>query len=348
MRTFDYTALAARSWSSKTLGLVAQIHEHKGRQELYLQQKPATLDRLVEIAKVQSTDASNRIEGIVTTDSRIRQLCMEKTAPRNRDEEEILGYRDVLNEIHENYEYIALDSSNILALHRDLYRYSSKEIGGRFKDTQNYITEMRGNGVQLVRFIPLSPEETPGAVDAACSSFNRAIDLCTIDPLILIPVFIQDFLCIHPFKDGNGRMSRLLTLLLLYRCGYQVGRYISPEKKMEQNKPLYYETLEQSGIGWYEGQNDPTSFIEFMLAIILSAYRDFEDRVAIAGEKLPAVETVRNAIAHKLGKFTKSELMELVPSLAQSTIENALKELVREGYITRHGNGKATFYTGNE
>ena len=347
MRIFDYTQLASRQWDSETLGLVAQIHEFKGRHEMFLKQKPADLDKLVEIAKIQSTEASNKIEGIVTTNTRIQQLCMEKTTPRNRDEEEILGYRDVLNTIHENYEYIPIRASYILQLHRDLYKYSEKSIGGRFKNTQNYIAETRADGTQFVRFMPLQPYETPDAIDAICENFNRAIDACVVDPLILIPIFINDFLCIHPFNDGNGRMSRLLTTLLLYQCGYVVGRYISIESKIEKTKAKYYDVLEQSGVNWHEGTNDSTPFIKYILGIVLAAYRDFENRVSFVDEKLPAIELVRNAINEKIGKFTKSEIMELVPSIGKASVENSLKKLVEEGYLTRHGKGKSTFYTRN-
>lgn len=345
MRDFNYELLAGRSWDSETLSLVAQIHEFKGRQELYLKQKPAVLDKLIDIAKIQSTEASNKIEGIVTTNTRIRQLYMDKTTPRNRDEEEIMGYRDVLNTIHESYEYIPVRSSYILQLHRDLYQYSAKAIGGRYKNTQNYIAETYPDGTQAVRFMPLAPYETPGAVDAICESFNRAIDACAVDPLTMIPIFIHDFLCIHPFNDGNGRMARLLTTLLLYRSGYMVGRYISIESKIEKTKIEYYDALEQSGIGWHEDKNDPTPFIKYLLRIILSAYREFESRVDIFSEKLPAVELVRRAVEQKIGKFTKNEIMELVPSVGRSSIENALNQLIKENIIERHGKGKATFYT---
>lgn len=348
MRTFDYELLKNHNWDSEVLGLVAQIHEYKGRQELYLRQKPAVLDKLVELAKIQSTDASNKIEGIVTTSTRIRQLYAEKTTPLNRDEQEIIGYRDVLNTIHESYEYIPLRSTYILQLHRDLYQYSEKSIGGRFKNTQNLITETHPDGTQIIRFTPLAPYETPAAVDAICESFNRAIDACILDPLVLIPIFINDFLCIHPFNDGNGRMSRLLTTLLLYRCGYVVGRYVSIESKIEKTKSKYYAVLEQSGIGWHEATNDPTPFVKYLLGIILSAYRDFESRVDIFEEKLPAVELVRKAVQNKIGKFTKSEIMELVPSIGKSSVENALKTLVKEKAIERHGSGRNTFYTRND
>lgn len=345
MRTFNYATLKDHQWDSEILGLVAQIHEFKGRQELYLKQKPAALDKLIEIAKIQSTEASNKIEGIVTTSTRIQQLCMDKTTPRNRDEEEIMGYRDVLNTIHESYEYIPIRSSYILQLHRDLYKYSEKSIGGRYKNTQNVIAETAPDGTQTVRFMPLDPYETPGAIDAICESFNQVIDSCVIDPLVLIPIFINDFLCIHPFNDGNGRMSRLLTTLLLYRCGYVVGRYISIESKIEKTKSKYYDVLEQCGIDWHEGNNNPNPFIKYLLGIILSTYRDFESRINLTDDKIPALEQVRNAINEKIGKFTKSEIMELVPTIGKASIENSLKSLVEENFIERHGKGKATFYT---
>ena len=345
MRSFYYEALRGSVWDSEILGLVAQIHEFKGRQELYLKQKPAVLERLVEIAKVQSTEASNKIEGIVTTSTRIKQICDDKTTPRNRDEEEIMGYRDVLNTIHENYEYIPIRASYILQLHRDLYQYSEKTIGGRFKTTQNYIAETRTDGTQFVRFTPLEPYETPEAVDTLCDSFNRAMDACIVDPLILIPIFINDFLCIHPFNDGNGRMSRLLTTLLLYRQGYVVGRYISLESKIERTKQKYYDVLERSGQGWHEEKNDPTGFIKYLLGVILSAYRDFEARVELLDEKLPAKELVRKTIMSKIGKITRSEIEELIPSLKKTSITNSLSALVKEGVIECHREGKNTFYT---
>lgn len=345
MRTFDYSTLQNQQWDSEILGLVAQIHEFKGRQKLYLKQKPAVLEKLIDIAKVQSTEASNKIEGIVTTNTRVQQLCAKKTTPRNRDEEEIMGYRDVLNTIHESYEYIPIRAAYILQLHRDLYKYSERGIGGRFKNTQNYVAATYPDGTQKVLFTPLAPHETPGAIDAICESFNRTIDACTIDPLVLIPIFINDFLCIHPFNDGNGRMSRLLTTLLLYRCGYVVGRYISLESKIEKTKEKYYEVLDVCGNGWHESSSDPTPFVKYLLGIILSAYRDFESRVDLFDEKLPAIELVRRAVDNKIGKFTKSEIMELVPSVGKASVENAVKKLVEDGVIQRHGKGKATFYT---
>ena len=220
MRKFDYSSLKEKKWDSEIISLVAQIHEYKGRQEIYLKQKPEELDKLIEIAKRQSTEASNAIEGIRTTSTRLRQLCEEKTTPKNRDEEEILGYRDVLNTIHENYEYIPIRANYILQLHRDLYKYTEKNIGGHFKVSQNVIAATDEKGKEYVLFTPLAPYETPSAIDDICENYNKMIDSEELDSLLLIPIFIHDFLCIHPFSDGNGRMSRLLTALLLYRSGY--------------------------------------------------------------------------------------------------------------------------------
>ena len=345
MRSFDYAALKDRTWDNEVLGLVAQIHEYKGRQELYLKQKPAELDKLVEIAKIQSTEASNEIEGIRTTNTRFKQLVADKTMPRNRDAEEIMGYRDVLNTIHESYEYIPIRPNYILQLHRDLFQYSEKGIGGHFKNTQNYINATDANGREFVLFTPLPPYETPAAVEAICESYNRVLDTRDVDALILIPVFIHDFLCIHPFNDGNGRMSRLLTTLLLYRCGYVVGKYISLESKIAKNKNLYYDALETCQCGWYENQEDPAPFIKYLLRTILAAYRDFEDRVDLVSEKLPAIEIVRRAAYKKIGKFTKSDMMELCLTIGKTSVESSIKMLVDRGVLVKHGSGRATYYT---
>lgn len=347
MHVFDYNKLCDRAWDGDVLSLVAQIHEHKGRQEMFLAQKPAVLERLVEIAKVQSTGASNKIEGIVTTSTRIKLLCAEKTTPRNRDEEEISGYRDVLSTIHESYEYIPLTVNYILQLHQMLYRYSGHSIGGRFKNVQNYISETQPDGTSFVRFTPLEPYETPEAVEALCQAYNQAVDNGKVDPLLLIPIFISDFLCIHPFNDSNGRMSRLLTTLLLYQSGYVVGRYVSLEALIEKNKASYYDVLQAASVDWHEGQNDPLPFVKYLLGIVLAAYRDFEDRVSLVDEKLPSLELVRRAVQKKVGKFTKNEIMELCPSIKKASVENALKKLVEDEVITRHGIGKKTFYTRN-
>ena len=347
MRTFDYKNLENMKLDSDIIFLLGRIHEAKGKQELFLAQKPRELDRLVEIAKIQSTQASNAIEGIRTTDARLKQLFTEKTTPKNRAEEEIAGYRDVLNVIHESYEYIPLTSNYILQLHKMLFAKTGLEIGGKFKSVQNYISATDENGNTYTLFTPLAPYETPEAIDKICKQFNKAIIESKVDPLILIPVFIHDFLCVHPFLDGNGRMSRLLTTLLLYKCGYLVGRYISLEAKIAQDKNSYYDALEKAQVGWLEGRDNPTAFIKYLLGIIVSAYRDFEERIDVVTVKSSTLDMVRKAISLIVGKFTKADIIKLCPSISTKTIEKHLKTLANLGEIQKHGSARATFYTRN-
>lgn len=345
MRSFNYSALKDKKWDNEIVSYVSLIHEHKAKQEIFLKQKPQELEKLIEIAKVQSTEFSNEIEGIRTTDTRLKQLVNEKTTPRNRDEEEIVGYRDVLNIIHENYEFIPITTNYILQLHKILYSHSAKTIGGSFKNVQNYISGTDANGKTYTIFTPMTPFETPLAMENICNEFNKAIVESEVDPLILIPIFIHDFLCIHPFLDGNGRMSRLLTTLLLYRCGYLVGKYISLEAKISKNKNSYYEALEQSQKDWSIGKDNPESFIKYLLGTIIAAYRDFEDRVDIVSDRVSALAMVKKAISNLIGKFTKTQVAELCPSLSVKSIESSLKKLADENVIEKHGSGKNTFYT---
>lgn len=347
MRKFDYSLLKNIKWDSEIIGYVASIHECKGKQNFYLEQKPHELDRLIEIAKVQSTESSNEIEGIRTTNTRLKQLVSEKTAPKNRDEEEIAGYRDALNVIHESFEYIPLTQSYLLQLHKILYSHSFKDVGGKFKNVQNYISATDDKGISYTLFTPVAPYETPDAITELCDTFNKAIADGSVDALILIPIFIHDFLCIHPFLDGNGRMSRLLTTLLLYRSGYMVGKYISLEAKIAKNKNLYYDALEASQCGWHEGKDDPTPFIKYLLGTIISAYRDFDSRMEIIEGPISALEMVKKAIETRVGKFTKSDIAGLCPTISASSVEASLKKLAKEGKIQKHGSGKSTFYTRN-
>ena len=347
MRRFNYTALKNMKWDAEMMGYVAVIHEMKGKQVFYLKQQPESLDKLVEIARVQSTESSNEIEGIRTTNTRLKQLVSEKTTPKNRNEQEIAGYRDALAVIHESFEYIPLTPNYLLQLHKILYSYSEKDVGGRFKNVQNYISAIDREGKQFTLFTPPAPYETPDMVSELCDEFNRAIAKCEVDPLILIPIFIHDFLCIHPFLDGNGRMSRLLTTLLLYRSGYMIGKYISLEAKIAKNKNLYYDALELSQARWYEGNDDPTPFVKYLLGTIISAYRDFEERMEIIGDKDSAMNIVTKAVATRIGKFTKADIVALCPSISVSSVESSLKKSLRNGVIEKHGNGRATFYTRN-
>ena len=344
MRTFNYSIIREQKWDSEILGLVAAIYKEAGKQEIYLKQRPEELEKLVEIAKVQSTEASNAIEGIVTTNTRIRQLVEEKTTPKNRDEQEIAGYRDVLNLIHENFDEIPITQNYILQLHKILYSYMNNPMAGRTKNVQNYISAAYPDGHVKTIFTPLAPYETPEALDRICEEYNRVIGNMEVEPLIVIPIFIHDFLCIHPFNDGNGRMSRLLTTLLLYRNSFYVGKYISLEAKIAKNKDLYYDVLNQAQIGWHEGTEDAVPFIKYLLGTILAAYKDFEDRFALVETRRSALETVRSATMNKIGRFTKQDIRELCPSLSISSIEGALRKLVASGELRREGNGKNICY----
>lgn len=342
MRHFDYASLTNKTWDNEIVNYLTLIHEYKGKQSIYIQQRPQELERLVEIAKMQSTEASNSIEGIRTTETRLRQLMRERTSPRNRDEKEIAGYRDALNIVHENFDYIPLTPNYILQLHKILLSHTDSAFGGSFKNVQNYISATDEAGNRFTLFTPLAPYETPDAVREICDEYNRAIGEGKVDPLLIIPVFIHDFLCIHPFLDGNGRMSRLLTTLLLYRAGYEVGKYISLEAKIAKNKDTYYASLEDSQVGWHEQQDDPTSFVKYLLSTIIAAYRDFDDRIQIVSPT--SLDTVKNAIDNKLGRFTKKDILELCPGLSASTVERHLKKLVADGTIEKLGGGRTTMY----
>lgn len=344
MRIFNYSKIKEQKWDSEVLGLIAAIYKEAGKQELYLKQRPEELEKLIEIAKIQSTEASNAIEGIVTTNTRIRQLVEEKTTPKNRNEQEIAGYRDVLNIIHESFDAIPITPNYILQLHKILYSHMNNPMAGRTKSVQNYISATYPDGTVQTLFTPLDPFETPEALVCICNEFNRVIGNYELEPLIAIPIFVHDFLCIHPFNDGNGRMSRLLTTLLLYRSGFYVGKYISLESKIAKNKDLYYASLRESQYGWHDGKEDSVPFIKYLLSTVLAAYKDFEDRFALVQEKLPAIEIVRRASLNRIGRFSKQDIRELCPALSISSIEGALRKMVEAEELQREGNGKNIRY----
>lgn len=344
MKVFDYNKLKNIKWDIDIINFLSAIHEEKGKQQLYLRQLPQELEKLIEIAKIHSTESSNEIEGINTTSARLKQIINGKTTPKNRAEAEIAGYRDALNIIYENFDSILITPNFILQLHEILLSHTSSFNGGKFKNVQNYISATDENGKTYTLFTPLSPFQTAIAMQDLCDEYNRAIGEGIIDPLILIPIFIHDFLCIHPFIDGNGRMSRLLTTLLLYRSGYYVGKYISLEAKIANNKDLYYDALYDSQKKWHENKDDPTPFIKYLLSTIISAYRDFEERIELVKEKKPAIEVVKQAVSNKIGKFTKQDILELAPSLSSTSVERSLQELCNVGKIKKMGSGKATYY----
>jgi len=323
---------------------IAKIHEYKGKQELYVKNYPDVLDKMIDVAKIQSTKSSNAIEGIYTNDARLNELMNKKTEPRNRNEEEIAGYRHVLDIIHENYAYIEFNKNDILTLHNQLYSYSYVNYKGKFKTLDNTIMEVDELGNRKVRFQPVSSFETENYFDKMVGAYKKAVE-ANIPALILIPVLIHDFLCIHPFDDGNGRMSRLLTLLLLYKFGYFVGRYISIEMLIEESKESYYEELKRSSEKWHTGENDEIPFIRYMLGVLLKAYEECDDRFNFIGnEKLTSPERVLSVIQRSLEPLSKKDIMIICPDISQRTIERALKELYDNSKIKQVGSGRSTKY----
>lgn len=348
MRIYDYKNKWEQFLTPDIVSMLTQIHEYKGKQNSFIESSVDVLTSLVDIAKIQSTEASNKIEGIYTSDERIKKLALSKTNPMNRAEEEIAGYRDVLSTIHTNHDGIPVKPNIILQLHRDLYRFNTVTYGGQYKIVDNVIAEEDADGNRYVRFTPVEAWEVPSSMEGLCAAYNEAIALETINPLLAICMFILDFLCIHPFNDGNGRMSRLLTLLLLYRSGYIVGKYISIEKLIESTKDNYYSALQKSSLGWHENQNDYAPFVKYMLSIILAAHKEFANRVQVIIEsKLSKPEIVAKTIEDTLGKVTKQDIINKCPDISETTVQRTLNDLLKKGKIIKLSGGRYTSYIWN-
>ena len=345
MKTFDFAESAKSLYTSDIVAMLTRIHEHKGKQELFIETHADALSTLLEVAKIQSTGASNRIEGIGTTDKRLEELVRDKSAPRNRSEQEIAGYRDVLAAIHESYEYIHPRPNIILQLHKQLYSFSKSSSGGLYKNSDNYITETNSQGKQLVRFKPVSAFLAANAMDNLCATFIENLEKAEHDALLLIPMFILDFLCIHPFNDGNGRMSRLLTLLAMYRSGYIVGKYISIEKLIENTKDTYYEALYDSSVNWHDNSNDYRPFVRYTLGLLNKACLEFEERIEyLQSRGMSKPERIKAVIDRKIGKITKKEILMACPDISKVTVERTLTALVKAGYLVKTGAGRSVAY----
>jgi len=345
MKNYNFKETPKTLLTPDIVAMLTSIHEHKGKQELFIESHADGLSTLMEAAKIQSTGASNAIEGIHTTDKRLMELVRDKSAPRNRTEQEIVGYRDVLATIHESYDYIHPRPNIILQLHKQLYSFAKSGVGGSYKNTDNSITETDTDGNKTVRFQPVPAFLTPNAMDSLCTAFVENLEKGEHDALLLIPMFIFDFLCIHPFNDGNGRMSRLLTLLLFYRAGYIVGKYISLEKLIESSKDTYYEVLRDSSAGWHDNQNDYIPFVRYYLGILQKAYYEFEERVELMRYRnFSKPERIKSVIDKKFGKITKREIVDACPDISKITIERTLASLVKSGYLIKTGNGRSAGY----
>ncbi len=345
MRSFNYLHVPCELEATPVTNLLLAIREYKGKQELWKAANPETLQALLQVARVESVGASNRIEGIGTSQKRLHNLVIHNTAPQNRNEEEIAGYRDVLSLIHEQHDYIPISPGVILQLHRDLMGHVPASYGGRWKDSDNEIAARRSDGSLSVRFRPTPALLTPAAVETLCATYNDAYANQTCDPMLLAARFTFDFVNIHPFTDGNGRMSRLMTVLLSERAGYAVGRYISIERLIEQSKEQYYEALAESSAGWDIASNNEAPFVRYLLGIVLAAYRELEARMDITdGKPLAKSERIFNVFRNHPGKITKQMIMNEHPEISEVTIKRTLSALLEQGTIVKVDSGKNTGY----
>lgn len=348
MAQFEYEKTLDMLMIPEVVSALGDIRELKGKTASLSALNPETFSALVEVAKIQSTGASNRIENISTSDKRLRELMTNKTDPKNRDEREIAGYRYVLDEIHESHDNIPVTPNVILQLHRDLYRFSGDSHAGKWKDSDNVIAERTAEGELVARFIPTSAAGTPAAVERICREYSRQIDDGTYDPLLASLVFVFDFVSIHPFNDGNGRMSRLLALLLMYRNGYDVGKYVSIEKEIENSKETYYEALSASSTGWQNGENDYVPFVTYMLGIVTACYRELDSRFSVVALPAGNEESIRALFDRLVGTATKREIMDANPNMSQRTLERILAKLQNEGVVEKVGAARSTAYRRRE
>lgn len=344
MKSFEYDYYLDHSISQKILIAVRTLGEYKGKETLFKEQFPEVLETLQQAAIIQSTESSNRIEGIIVPEIRIRMIVAQNIKPQNRPEEEVAGYKDILNEIHTNFGKYKLSSKLIVKWIKQLYRYTPEKVDG-YKKEDNAILEILPGGKTVIRFRPLSAKATPKAVEKLCEAFNKSIAQNKVEPLLAVATFILDFECIHPFKDGNGRIGRLLTLLLLYHVGYEVGRFISLERIIEESKESYYEALNKSSQKWHEGEHDLIPWWNYFLSTLIAAYKEFELRVGkITTTKGAKREMVFTAIEKLPDLFSFSDLQRACPGISFATIKRSLQELKKKKVIKTLGKGRDAKY----
>lgn len=316
-----------------TVRSIGLLGEFKGKQQLFERQSPQLLSALREIARVRSIESSNRIEGVTAATGRVAELAADRATPRDRPEQEIAGYRDVLTTVHANAPTLDVSTTLVLDLHRGLYQFSASP-GGEWKTSPNDIVDVLPDGTHRLRFQPVAPDLVETAVDELIGGYRRVAATGRVDPLIAVPAFVLDFLCIHPFADGNGRLSRILNLLLLHRVGYDVGRYISLEKVIEDSKETYYEALEASSAGWHEGRHDLMPWLEYSNGVLIAAYLEFEQRVGRMGSGRGAKrEMVIDCIRHLPPTFRYADVERACPGVSRPTIVRVLGELRDAGEI---------------
>ena len=334
----DY--LATLRFDAQQVATLRALGEYRGKQRLYVAQSPEVLSDLRQVAVVESTESSNRLEGVVVAAHRLKSLVLKNATPQSRSEQEVAGYRDALGLIHESGAQMLLSEGAVQQLHGILYRYMPKP-GGHWKATNNDIVERHPDGSTRVRFRPVAAHLTPMAMADLIARYRAAVDHHLVDPLVLVPLVVLDFLCIHPFPDGNGRMARLLTLQLLYHFDYAVGRFISLERIFEESKESYYETLETSSQGWHEGAHDVTPWLNYFWGALLRAYKEFEERVGTIERGRGAKGgRVRAEILKRSLPFSISEIEEACPGISRDMVRVVLRGMKAEGLIAPSGKGR--------
>lgn len=345
MRVFDYSFLKTGTIPANLISVFAGIYSLKTKDETRKSQFATVYSELEKIAKVQSIKGSNAIEGIITTDERIRAIVNQNSAPLNHDEQEIAGYRDALNVVHTAFNDLAFDEKTMLDLHRAMLQEAKPDAAGHYKTEDNVIMEIRTDGTRQVRFQPISADETEKAMEQLVLAYVAARDDYSINNLLLIPCVILDFLCIHPFGDGNGRMSRLLSLLLLYKNGFDAGKYISFEEQINKNKGFYYEALKKSSLGWHENKNDYFFFVSNFLGALLSCYQELDKRFAtVNSKKINKTSRIEATVLNSLIPISKKEICEILPDVSPTTIEAVLAKMVREDQVVKIGKSTNTRY----
>ncbi len=345
MRKFDYSFLEKDMLPASFINLTASIASLKTmagvRKEKYLK----IFTELEAVAKVQSVKSSNAIEGIVTSDDRIMAIVNQNSAPLNHTEGEIAGYRDALNAIHLHYDTLGFNQNDILLLHKTMMQMAGYEDGGKYKTGDNYIIEQDKNGNRRIRFKPISASEVNVAMEQLELAYMDASNNAAINQLLLIPCVILDFLCIHPFRDGNGRMSRLLSLLLLYKNGYDAGKFVSFEEQISNYKVYYYEALKESSSGWHENQNNYFPFIENFLSTLYMCYKELDKRFAVVyGKKITKTTRIEATVLNSLVPISKTDICAILPDVSPTTIEAVLSKMVKAGKIKKIGQSKMTRY----
>ncbi len=348
MKSITSKYLDTLQFSASQASSLKRLGEYKGRQDLFRRQTPEVLESLKAAAIIESSESSNRLEGITAPHERIEAIVDKKAPPQNRSEQEIAGYRDVLNLVHESGVHMPITTNVILQMHSILYRYLPNE-GGRWKMTDNEIVERNPDGTtKRVRFKPTTAVETPHAMEGLIENYKQATSTDEREPILIIPLTILDFLCIHPFTDGNGRIARLITLLLLYHYDYEVGRYISLERIFEDSKESYYETLEASSKHWHEGKHNVFPWMTYFWGVLLRAYQEFEERVGtIQTSKGSKTEQIKNTIKRKLTPFSISDIEDDCPGISRDMIRIVLRQLRDEGEITPKGKGRGAKWIRN-